>query len=715
MATKSKRCLGVDIGSHSVKVAELSLGQSGLVVHQLASVELDLAPGVSEAERVTSIIKTLRKLLKDRKITTRQAVFCVPGQQTFLRRLPSLPRTTEDRLRRVLDYEADNLVPFPPDQSLRRFQIVPTADGEEFEVLLAAMKREQIDAYMRLINRTGLKPLQISVSPLALHNFYRFCERPYVSPDERRRREKAEARRLAQELKEAAQREQEKQGKKAKKGKKAKAAKAAAADQEAEKQGKKAGFSLSSLTSVFSKKKKAPEPVEPEEVEDLEEETLLDEGTEDDGGDDSEALDPELEALAREALAEDFQEVVAYVNIGARTLDLCIPKFDEGLKYGFTRSIPLAGDEMTLAIQRAKQFNSFSEAEGFKRSQVAVVDPDGGPEMALEGIDWEASEALTRVVDRMLIELRRSLDFFISQPDGVAVDAIAVSGGQSRLPGLRERMEERLGIETRLTEDSPNADVLRLAEEDGPPLTDFVIASGLAVEGLECGELNIDFLPDEYQVVRQLKKKSAPIGVMVAGLAIMLYLSTQIGDQGVARYQAARSEIESQISTYRLQGWQEKYQAAVAQREGLQRHYELLQQAYDEVESDFWFDTLTYLQRKLPSDIQLTDVTLGGVGEVIIRGVTRDEYSSITFATELGKDTDRVLDVKQERSQAISNHPALRGSGHEFEIRMVVDKSARLMTPPQKIQTPPGGVGAPGFGVPGGMGVPGMPMPMGGP
>ena len=49
--------------------------------------------------------------------------------------------------------------------------------------------------------------------------------------------------------------------------------------------------------------------------------------------------------------------------------------------------------------------------------------------------EWtaEACEAATAVCDRIVAELRRSLDYFISQPYGMAVDTIVLSGAGAML------------------------------------------------------------------------------------------------------------------------------------------------------------------------------------------------------------------------------------------------------------------------------------------
>ncbi len=676
MATKQRRCLGVDIGSSSVKVAELALTKTGISIEKVAGAPLDLPPGTPENERATTIVKTLRKLLKTHKISCRTAVFAVPGQQTFLRRLPPLPKTSPERIRRLLEYEADKLVPFPPAQSLRRFQIVEIPETGEYEVLLAAMKREQIEQTMKLISRSGLKPVQISVGPLSLHNFYRFTETTYVSPEEKKLREKEEARLNAQEAKATAEAAK---GKKGKKSKKAKAAK----DEEP----KKKGFSLGSL---FSKKKKADA-----EADEAIDEAIDEADVEDVEGEEESELSPEVQAI----LDEEFHEVVAYVSIGARNLDLSIPRVDGDLPYGFTRSVPKAGDEMTMAIMRAKGLASFTDAEELKLTKAAVVDPDLGEDLMPEGVDPVACVAATKVVDDMLIELRRSLDFYISQPDGVAVDRIALSGGASALPGLRERMEERLGVDVEITTAIDSCDHLTQSSEITESLAAYVMAAGQAIEGLEYGELTIDFLPEEYQVMRALKKKQAALFAMAACLGGMVALSTQIGGKGARLYRQAEGELQGQIMMYRSQNWKQKYEDAVETRENLKEDYDALQAAFT-FDSDLPYEFLAYLQTKKPDNIVLTKVDLDVVGKVTIEGLAQSETAHFQFVQDLRADTELVLKCEGGSSMpATSNRSLLPGATHQFEISMWINKTARTLTPGARLPGPGGPMGNP-MGIP---------------
>lgn len=172
-----KRCLGVDIGATSVKIAEVVADKGGAKVINLVRAAIPAFPDPEAAELGTA--KIIRDLLKERNIRTRDAVFCLPGQQIFTRRV-RLPDASEDRLMRIINYEARQQIPFPEDKTRIEYQIFRLPDQDDVEVLLVAARKDQVASYMKLVGRTGLRPICLSVSSLALFNFHAFELTPFV-------------------------------------------------------------------------------------------------------------------------------------------------------------------------------------------------------------------------------------------------------------------------------------------------------------------------------------------------------------------------------------------------------------------------------------------------------------------------------------------------------------------------------------------------------
>ncbi|MFQ5585448.1 MAG: type IV pilus assembly protein PilM [Thermodesulfobacteriota bacterium] len=124
-------------------------------------------------------------------------------------------------------------------------------------------------------------------------------------------------------------------------------------------------------------------------------------------------------------------ENVAIVNVGASITVLSILV---GGVTVFTRAIPMGGNQFAEEIQ--KELNiSFKDAEAVKLGQ------------AVEGTDAALVEPIMqRLAEKLAVEIKRSIEFFLGGSTGIYVNKIFLSGGASRAKGLPETIEERTAI-----------------------------------------------------------------------------------------------------------------------------------------------------------------------------------------------------------------------------------------------------------------------------
>ena len=168
-----KKCLGIDLGTNSIKVAEVSMSGNVVSINKMVSTELNIPAEASRSNRYKATVNALKGLLKANKISTKDAVFCVPGQTVFVRRF-RLPKTSQERLERIIKYEARQQIPFPLDKTMVEYQIFPIEGVPEVDVFLVALKKDVLFDFMDLVNRMGLKAMGISVSTLSLYNFHSY-------------------------------------------------------------------------------------------------------------------------------------------------------------------------------------------------------------------------------------------------------------------------------------------------------------------------------------------------------------------------------------------------------------------------------------------------------------------------------------------------------------------------------------------------------------
>lgn len=167
---KSNKTLGVDIGTHSIKVAEITETRRGV---ELGLVGIAPTPpgAVTEAGvvDVTATAAAIRGLLEGTGIETVDAVGALSGPAVIVRQI-KMGRLPEAMLRKTIAWEAKKYVSFPIEDSVVEFQILADDAGigpTEMNVMLAAAPRALVDGYVNAMEEAGLEPLAMDIGSFA--------------------------------------------------------------------------------------------------------------------------------------------------------------------------------------------------------------------------------------------------------------------------------------------------------------------------------------------------------------------------------------------------------------------------------------------------------------------------------------------------------------------------------------------------------------------
>jgi type IV pilus assembly protein PilM len=85
-----------------------------------------------------------------------------------------LPAVDTSKVTQIIQYEAQQNVPFPLEEVVWDYQIMGTSPSGELEVLLVAIKSDVVEGLFRTSEAAGLKLQLVDVSPAALCNAFRF-------------------------------------------------------------------------------------------------------------------------------------------------------------------------------------------------------------------------------------------------------------------------------------------------------------------------------------------------------------------------------------------------------------------------------------------------------------------------------------------------------------------------------------------------------------
>jgi len=172
---RSKGIVGLDIGSHAVKLVAMKpqRGDDPFLLTHFGIAELPSESIVEGAVvRPGDVADVIRELLANNKIKGSRIATAVSGHAVIVRRV-TMPRMDEEELRESIVWEAEEYIPFDVDDVNLDFAILDeNEEANEMDVVLVAAKRDRIDEFMSVIEEAGRQPVVVDVDAFALQNAF---------------------------------------------------------------------------------------------------------------------------------------------------------------------------------------------------------------------------------------------------------------------------------------------------------------------------------------------------------------------------------------------------------------------------------------------------------------------------------------------------------------------------------------------------------------
>jgi len=186
---KPKKYLGIDIGTFSIKIVELSYSKKGDVVLENYGEkvnQVDRENFYKDPRKKTfslphqKIADNLKNILSQAKIGKREAIFSIPDFMTFFTvfRIPPLPK---EEIASAVEFEARQHIPLPLKEVSLDWSIVGKAEKEKKKgpkILLVAVPNKVISEYQKIAEQAGIKLLSIEAEVFSLARASVFGEPP---------------------------------------------------------------------------------------------------------------------------------------------------------------------------------------------------------------------------------------------------------------------------------------------------------------------------------------------------------------------------------------------------------------------------------------------------------------------------------------------------------------------------------------------------------
>lgn len=168
-----KSFLAVDFGAGSLKLAEFEVNEAGGLRLKQFGLRALGSEGAQEATREAVILKALQESLAEKGIKAKDVNVCAPGFHVFSK-FVKLPPVDAGKVTQMIQYEAQQNVPFPLAEVVWDYQILGSTPTGELEVLLVAIKSEIVEGLFRTTETAKLRLQLCDVSTAALCNAFRY-------------------------------------------------------------------------------------------------------------------------------------------------------------------------------------------------------------------------------------------------------------------------------------------------------------------------------------------------------------------------------------------------------------------------------------------------------------------------------------------------------------------------------------------------------------
>lgn len=172
---KAKPVLGLDISSSSVKLLELSRHGDRYRVETYAVRPLPpnavVEKNINDQEEVATVVKAM---VKQSKTRLKHAAVAVAGSSVITKIIDMPAGLSDDSMEMQISLEADQYIPFPLEEVALDFEVQGASprNPEQVEVLLAACRRENVDARVNVLQQAGLATEKVDVEAYSMERAF---------------------------------------------------------------------------------------------------------------------------------------------------------------------------------------------------------------------------------------------------------------------------------------------------------------------------------------------------------------------------------------------------------------------------------------------------------------------------------------------------------------------------------------------------------------
>jgi len=180
---KKNQLVGLDIGSHAIKLVEIEDSKKGKILKNFGMIGLPREAIVEGSIREIEIVSAaIKNLFKNLKIKNKNVATSVSGYSVIVKKI-SIAKREDSELESTIQEEAEQYIPFDIHDVNLDYEILSAEEDQSSEseektqsglmdVMLVAAKKDIVEDYVSLLQITGLNPAVLDVDAFALQNAF---------------------------------------------------------------------------------------------------------------------------------------------------------------------------------------------------------------------------------------------------------------------------------------------------------------------------------------------------------------------------------------------------------------------------------------------------------------------------------------------------------------------------------------------------------------
>jgi type IV pilus assembly protein PilM len=165
--------ISLNVGSQTIGLAHFRVqSNGGLVLVDYRLREALAEPG-GEGMRHAQIAIVLREMMHEMQIKRGTVNYAIAAQSAFLR-FVKLPLVDEEKIDRIIGFEAQQNVPFPMNEVVWDYQLVGGGSDEQVRVVIVAIKTDYLEDINAAVEECGLRVDKVGIATTGLYNAFRY-------------------------------------------------------------------------------------------------------------------------------------------------------------------------------------------------------------------------------------------------------------------------------------------------------------------------------------------------------------------------------------------------------------------------------------------------------------------------------------------------------------------------------------------------------------